>query len=221
MGQVCNLQAGLQPAFRLRAESFSTLQYGYNGPCHSHGMERRSCRRLPHLYIQDQPTFITWRLFGSLPPSRVFPAKTSSGRTFVAMDSILDRGRTGPLYLRRPELARLTVNAIQYAQDHLQLYRLHAYAVMPNHVHLLLTPLADIARITQSVKRFTAREANRLLGLTGQPFWQDESFDHVVRNTGEFGRIAAYVENNPVRAGLAAEPADFEWSSAKSRLQTG
>ena len=182
---------------------------------HSKLMETFYRRRLPHLYSKDQPTFLTWRLHGSLPANRVFPSDLTPGRAFVAMDSILDRSSTGPLYLRRPEIALLAVDAIHYGQDSLNLYQLHAYAVMPNHVHLLITPHVELARITHSLKRFTARAANRVLCLTGQSFWQDESYDHVVRNANEFDRIAAYMENNPVRAGLVADPGEFAWSSAK------
>ena len=56
----------------------------------------------------------------------------------------------------------------------------------------------------QGLKGYTAREANRLLGRTGQPFWQGESYDHWVRDETEFIRIIAYIENNPVKAGLVA-----------------
>jgi putative transposase len=53
------------------------------------------------------------------------------------------------------------------------------------------------------------------LDLTGQPFWQDESYDRLVRDETEFERIARYIEMNPVNAGLAAAPEDFPWSSAR------
>jgi REP element-mobilizing transposase RayT len=66
----------------------------------------------------------------------------------------------------------------------------------------------------QSLKRFTAREGNRILGFTGQPFWQDESYDRLVRDEGEFQRIVRYIETNPVNAGLVAMPEEFPWSSA-------
>jgi len=68
-------------------------------------------------------------------------------------------------------------------------YDLHAYVVMSNHVHLLITPHEPLSKITHSLKRFTARKANELLGLTGQPFWQDESYDHLVRNAEGFGTL--------------------------------
>ena len=53
------------------------------------------------------------------------------------------------------------------------------------------------------LKGASAREANRLLGLTGQPFWQDESYDHLVASQEEFERIENYILQNPVRAGIA------------------
>ena len=86
---------------------------------------------------------------------------------------------------------------------------------MPNHVHLLITPLEAVSKLMQSLKRFTAGEGNRMLGLTGQPFWQDESYDRLVRNEAEFDRIVRYIEWNPVTVGLSATPEEFQWSSAR------
>jgi putative transposase len=132
-----------------------------------------SCRRLPHLYAPGQPLFLTWRLAGSLPSNRAFPAGAIGGRAFVALDSLLDRATAGPLHLRIPEIAKPTVDAILYGERQMRLYELHAFVVMPNHVHLLITPRVQVPRITQSLKRFTARAANEVLGTTGRPFSQD------------------------------------------------
>jgi REP element-mobilizing transposase RayT len=162
--------------------------------------------------------FITWRLHGSLPPNRVFPPETTAGRAFAAMDSILDHATSGPLHLRRPEIARLTVDAIRHGQEHMGYYRCHSFVVMANHVHLLITPLVELSKITHALKRFTARSANQILGLTGQPFWQDESYDHLVREDQEFDRIARYIKNNPVKVGFVIQPEDFPWSSASLRV---
>jgi len=134
------------------------------------------------------------------------------------MDRLLDGARTGPLFLRIPEVAEMVTDAIHYRD--LRAYRLHAFVVMPNHVHLLMTPLVEVSKLMQSLKRFTAREGNRMLGLTGQPFWQDESYDRLVRNASEFERIAHYIEWNPVAAGLAARSEDFPWSSARADCQS-
>ena len=134
------------------------------------------------------------------------------------MDRLLDGARTGPFFLRIPEVAQMVVEAIYYR--HLRTYRLHAFVVMPNHVHLLMTPLVAVSKIMQSLKRFTAREGNRMLGLTGQPFWQDESYDRLVRNDTEFERIVHYIEWNPVTVGLAATPQEFPWCSANADCQS-
>ncbi|MGI8745677.1 MAG: transposase, partial [Bryobacteraceae bacterium] len=122
------------------------------------------------------------------------------------MDRILDNARTGPLYLRRPEIANLVVESILYHQQGLNHYELHAYVVMANHVHLLITPRIAVSKAMHSLKRFTARKANELLKLTGRPFWQDESYDHLVRNQIEFGRSLIIIEMNPAKAGLVATP---------------
>jgi REP element-mobilizing transposase RayT len=159
--------------------------------------------------------FVTWRLHGSLPAHRNFPEMPNSGRAFLALDQLLDRGSTGPLHLARPEIASMVVEAIRFREGTLAHYRLHSWVVMANHVHLLITPLVEVSQIMQSLKRFTARAANRLLCSTGQAFWQEESFDRLVRGEAEFARITRYIEMNPVKAGLVETPEDFRWSSAR------
>ncbi len=108
------------------------------------------------------------------------------------------------------------MDSLHYAAESLRRYDLHAYVVMPNHVHVLITPLAPVEKIAHSLKGYTAREANALAGRTGLPFWQHESYDHWVRD-GEFERIRRYIELNPVRAGLVGEAHLFPWSSAARR----
>ena len=145
-----------------------------------------SQRHLPHLYGMEHPLFVTFRLQGSLPPGRQFPKKSmSSGKAFVCLDRLLDNHRSSPMYLRAPSIAQL-----------------HAWVVMPNHVHLLITPRADVPNLLQTLKGSTARQANQLLRRTGTPFWQEESYDHLVRSSLEFGRIENYIVQNPVQAGL-------------------
>jgi hypothetical protein len=82
--------------------------------------------------------FLTWRLHGSLPSHRNFPQATTSGRAFLALDRRLDCAATGPLYLRQPEIASMVVEAIRYRDP--AHYQLHAFVVMPNPVHVLITP---------------------------------------------------------------------------------
>jgi REP element-mobilizing transposase RayT len=130
------------------------------------------------------------------------------------MDHLLDNARTGPLYLRQPEIAEIIVEAIEYNAQILRHYELHAFVIMPNHVHILVAPSVPLPKLMKSLKGITAKRANAILGLTGNSFWQEESYDHLVRDQEEFERIRGYIEMNPVRAGLVQEPADYLWSSA-------
>jgi putative DNA methylase len=108
----------------------------------------------------------------------------------------------------------MVVEAIRYSAQVLNRYTLHAFVVMPNHVHILLTAAVPLPRLTKSLKGITARRANAMLALSGKPFWQEESYDHVVRNEHEFQKIRRYIEENPVRAGLVKRASDYRWSSA-------
>jgi len=166
------------------------------------------------MYVVGQPLFVTFRLHGSLPTNRAFPSENlTSGEAFVAMDRLLDGARSGPMFLKQPDIAQLVVDSIDYGSE-IGHYELHAFVIMSNHVHLLLTPHIDVSKLLCSLKRATARRANLVLGHTGQPFWQDESYDHLVRNDQEFRRIQAYIEYNPVKAGLVTRPEEYPWSSA-------
>ncbi|TAM82002.1 MAG: hypothetical protein EPN47_11270 [Acidobacteria bacterium] len=171
-------------------------------------------RNLPHWHPEGKAIFLTWRLFGSLPKSAQTTGR-SAGATkwFRSFDAELDKGLVGPVWLRDARIARHVELAI-HRGERLGHYKLHAHVVMPNHVHALLAPLVPLARITKGIKGVSARDANAVLGRPGQPFWQDESFDHWVRDDSEFERIRAYIEWNPVAAGLAARPEEWLWSSA-------
>jgi len=91
---------------------------------------------------------------------------------------------------------------------------------MANHVHVLLLPLIAPSRLLQSLKGHTAREANLILDRTGRKFWQAESYDHWVRDDVELERIIAYIENNPVKAGLVDSADKYRWSSAGKSIET-
>lgn len=95
-------------------------------------------------------------------------------------------------------------------------YELHAAVVMPDHVHLMLTPLFDqggevsLPEILQEIKSVSAHRVNKLLGRKGC-LWQVESFDRAMREIENFWGRVDYILENPVRAGLAATPSDYQW----------
>jgi REP element-mobilizing transposase RayT len=146
-------------------------------------------------------------------------------RLFARIDAALDKATSGPLWLAMTEIASTVENAL--LSKYAPLYKLWAYVVMTNHIHFMLTPkpsadsVFSVRMILQRIKGYTACEANRILSRTGKPFWQDESFDHWPRDDDEFMRIVAYIENNPVKAGLVKRPEDWKYSSATERKRRG
>lgn len=181
-------------------------------------------RRLPHWQPEGASIFLTWRLHGSLPRAISLPAPgsvTSEGRRFVAMDRCMARAESGPIWLRDPQVATCVMEALFTAERQWQLYDLSAWVIMPNHVHVLLDPHKAVSEVTRAVKSASAREANQILGRRGMAFWQDESYDHWVRDAREFNRIVRYIESNPVDAGLVGRIEEWEWSSASARFLAG
>jgi REP element-mobilizing transposase RayT len=142
---------------------------------------------------------------------------------------MLDKATSGPTWLKIPEIASVIQEAL--ISKYSSMYKLWSYCVMSNHCHALLKPKKandlhtanpiPFEVITQRVKGYTAREANKILGRTGMTFWQDESFDHWVRNAQEFDRIVSYIENSPVKAGLVSVAEEWEFSSASERVRRG
>ena len=177
-------------------------------------------RSLPHWHPEGAAIFVTWRLHGTYDKFRT-TAEKDPGRAFVEFDRILDEAKVGPKWLSNPEIAGVMQDAFLFGERQLNLYSLVAYSIMPNHVHLVVLPKVGVPRITKSIKGFTARKANEILERVGERFWQDESYDHWVRGDRELQKIIAYVEKNPVRAGLAASIEEWPWSSASAKDNTG
>jgi len=97
-------------------------------------------------------------------------------------------------------------------------YALHGWAIMPNHVHALLTVAEDdeLPKVLHSWKSFTASAANRLLGRRGT-LWQREYRDRFIRDARHYEAALGYIEQNPVKAHLCAQPEDWPYGSARLR----
>ena len=108
----------------------------------------------------------------------------------------------GHCWLADSSCARIVADALLYGRT---MYELHAWVVMTTHVHVVMTPKRPFSEIMRWLKWTTARRCNQLLDRTGT-FWQDESFDHWIRNTCELAGLIAYVEGNPIAAGLKNWP---------------
>lgn len=188
-------------------------------------------RNLPHYQPVGASLFITFRLAGSIPKEALLRLENykrskidnllhkqnetstieiiplAQKQLFGLWDTELDNNKEGPHWLADERIANLICESLKY-QDVKQ-YILESYCIMPNHIHLLITPLPiegepniyPLSKIMQSLKGSTARYANKILGRQGE-FWQHESYDHVVRDNEEFIRIVHYIMENPIRAGL-------------------
>lgn len=199
-------------------------------------------RHLPHFQPPGAILFVTFRLYNSLPlaviealrqeveilekafmnlsvPERQRQAYEARKKMFAKWDAALDQEQQTERWLQRDDIAKIVANAMHYLDG--KKYNLTAYCIMPNHVHIVFEPLLEkpeqyysLSNIMQSLKGYTAWQANQILGRKGA-FWQDESYDHVVRNEQELQRIVEYVLMNPVKAGLVRQPEDWKWSYYK------
>ena len=153
---------------------------------------------LPHFDSQDVVQFVTFRLADSLPKEAI--ARIQSAAQPESMrDEILDRG-LGACWLKVGAVAHVVEQSF-FAFDGSR-YRLHAWTIMPNHIHVLFTvlPGKPLGTIISSWKRFSAREANTLLGRKGA-FWQDDYWDRFIRNAAHYEATIDYIDLNPVKAG--------------------
>ena len=172
---------------------------------------------LPHMHKPGCTYFVTFCLADvarkrAIERKRLLAADDPS-EVFEAADF---EPTTGACILKDEALAAIVESSLLHFQG--ERYALGAWCVMPNHVHVIITPLGDhvLPKILQSWKGFSGRQINRRLKRSG-PVWQKESFDHIVRNVACYENFVSYVERNPVVAGLVSRPPDWRFSSARHR----
>lgn len=170
---------------------------------------------LPHFDAPQKLQFVTFRLFDSMPQTvldRFRTEATQNSEFRKSIEHYLDSG-FGECWLRRKDIAEQVRDALKF-NDKIK-YDLISWVIMPNHVHLLLTPKKNVhlPNILHSIKSFTAQMANKLLQRNGQ-FWQHESFDRYIRNYKHFAAVVRYIEQNPVKAGLCDAAEEWTFSSA-------
>ena len=131
----------------------------------------------------------------------------------------MDRPSLGPLWLKDPRIAELVAQTIWMDDIERHFYQRFAWVVMPNHVHLLILPQAPVPVVMRWWKGSTAKRANQILARTGQPFWQEEFYDHYLRTPRQMSRTMPYIEQNPVTGGLVSSAEEWVWSSAHGRAK--
>ena len=185
-------------------------------------------RNLPHIYRTGEDYFITFRLYDSIPKDVMMKMKEEyeleliiltekfknkfefqkkeynlQKKFFAIYDNALHEN-IKIQYLENEEIAELVGDAMKFYHE--EEYFLIAYCIMSNHVHFVFhyyeNATRSISEIMKSIKGYTARKANIILGRTGNSFWQHESYDHIIRDNQELDNIIDYVKMNPVKAGL-------------------
>ena len=182
-----------------------------------------SGEHLPHWTCNHAVYHVAFRLADSVPDAKreawnreresIAESAQRAGRELTAeeekrsrflyserMEQFLDSGH-GECLLRQPEIAELVAGALRHFEG--QRYVLHAWCVMPNHVHVIVQPLSGhgLSKIIHSWKSFTAHEINHRLGRTGD-VWQHDAYNHIIRSAREYSFQIAYVWENPDKAQL-------------------
>ena len=194
---------------------------------------------LPHLKAEGGTYFVTFRLANSLPKEvlerfrfereDIVKRAEAAGRELspdeekrldelysARIESYLDAGH-GKCWLEEPVIGEMVSEALMHFDG--ERYWLHAWVVMPNHVHAVVTPQKShtLSQILQSWKSFTAHEAQKVAQASrlqipeGKAFWQRESYDHLVRDEADFARVCEYTARNPVEAGLCRKPEEWPY----------
>jgi putative transposase len=184
--------------------------------------------RLPHWQVDDGTYFVTLRLAGTLPAeveqelrglSAAFREAPSEQRNRLArfiMDKMEDWLNTlgNKRHLIVPQVARVIMDSIAFHHTK-KIWEVYEYVVMPNHIHVLFSLRRGTLRSTLiNFKRWTGRNAAPLAALKkGDPFWQDEWFDHWIRSNEEFYEKVEYIRQNPVVAGLVSDYGRWTYAS--------
>ena len=174
-----------------------------------------TANKLPHWNQDNCVQFVTFRLADSLPQSKLKEYGDIKGQWLAehpkpwdvatkeeyenkvgsVIDKWIDAGY-GECILKNKEARNIVEMSIMHFNG--IRYDIHAFVIMPNHVHVLLTPRVNypIQDIVGNWKRFSAHEINKILGRQGA-VWERESFDHMVRDEDSYKKRFNYIINNP------------------------
>ena len=171
--------------------------------------------KLPHWNQGGCVQFVTFRLADSLPQTKlkefgefkeqwmaehpkpwdIATQEEYKNKVGKAMDKWIDAGY-GDCILKDERVRNIVADSIMHFNG--ERYDIHAFVIMPNHVHVLLSTRGDnlVQDIVGSWKKFSAHEINKLLGRQGS-VWERESFDHMVRNEFSYKEKFDYIISNP------------------------
>jgi len=174
---------------------------------------------LPHFDAPRVTQFVTFQLYDSFPVTRraeleAILCEADHAVKRKKLEAWLDRNH-GECWLRRHDSAEIVETILLGADG--QDYRLRAWVVMPNHVHLVVDIWdVPLVKLINAWKGKSSLEANKLLKRRG-PFWQEDYYDTLIRDGAHLKRAIRYTEQNPVKARLTKTAREWPWSSAYRR----
>jgi REP element-mobilizing transposase RayT len=170
-----------------------------------------------YLQHRDEPgltQFVTFRLTDSFPEElrqeweKLLRLEDERERR-TKLEAWLDLGH-GACHLKNEQVSSMVMSTLRHFDG--QRYRLIAFTIMPNHVHVLFhVSTVPMSMIVQSWKRFATNRANKILGRTGS-FWQEDYWDTYMRDAGHEEQTIRYIRHNPVKAGLVADWKAWPWT---------
>ena len=182
-------------------------------------------RNLPHWEVGQATYWITFRLADSIPQSKIAVWREEyeewakrhpqpwddvvwaeyDERFGDRLDKWLDAGM-GSCALARQDMREVVRESLLYCDG--SRFELCGAVIMPTHVHCLMRPFDGykLSALMRAIKSVSARKANQILGKSGA-FWQDESYDHIVRSTEQYAHFLRYIRDNPTKANL--NPTDY------------
>lgn len=200
---------------------------------------------LPHLESPDSTYFVTFRLAGSIPATvltnwrfereNIIKGAERQKRGLSKyekeklkylfsskVENYLDQ-HNGTCWLKDPAIAQVVAQTLKHLDG--TRYFLHAWCIMPNHVHVVFTVISpasrldsDLIPILQAWKSVSAHKANKILNRTG-PFWQQEYYDHLIRSDQQYAHYIHYTLQNPVKANLCSSWDLWPWNGCSNEIR--
>ena len=137
---------------------------------------------------------------------------TNNGQTYMVTSSTWGRRAL----FQKERWAKLLIDTLYYYRG--TAYLLHEFVIMPDHVHVLLTPHTSLEKAVQFIKGGFSYRAKKELG-SNLEVWQKGFSDHRIRDASDYRLHQVYIQQNPVRKNLCDRAEEYPYSSATAGFE--